>query len=86
MTFSTLQKLTAAALFTTTAVLMASPAASSYDILAYRGGGRVNTGETVAYRATGRLNNAIAYRAAGRIENVAAYRGSEHGAPLTSLA
>lgn len=76
MTFSTLNKLTAAAFFLTTAVLMVSSSANS--VSNHRGTGRINTAEAMAFRASGRLHNAIAFRASGRLNTIATYRGSEH--------
>ena len=76
MTRSTLNKLTTAALFiTTAAIAVTSPATN----LSYRGTERIEAQETVAFRASGRLHNDIAFRASGRFNTIVTYRGSEHG-------
>ena len=76
MTFSTLNKLTSAALFITTAALAATSPATA---ISYRGTERIEAQETVAFRASGRFDNDIAFRASGRFNTIATYRGSEHG-------
>ncbi len=77
MALPTTQKFATAALFLASTVLTASPVSHSFAAVAHRGTGRISAGETLAFRASGRLENAIAYRAAGRLETVASYRGSE---------
>ena len=76
MTFFALNKLTTAALFITTAAIAATSPATH---VSYRGTERIEAQETVAFRASGRLDNAIAFRASGRLNTIATYRGSEHG-------
>ncbi len=84
MALSNTQKLTSAALFLATTVLTASPVSNHVTTVAHRGTGRVSGGETIAFRASGRLEKAIAFRASGRMETIASYRGSEHGIDTVS--